>query len=112
MDSAYAAGMDSSNTRMVEVTLADSEFASAGHGLPPPPKNSRYPWKVSGANTDGGLVAAFGSLCREVSSIHSTGRTNSTPTTHATTVSTTPARLRGLRRGAPVVVRVAGIGAV
>src|SRR3954452_5446379 len=78
IDSAYAAGMDSASTRIVEMTLADSELISGGHGLAPvaPPKKFAYPWNVSGARNDGGLVAASVSLCSEVSSIHSTGATN------------------------------------
>src|SRR3954454_7214931 len=98
IDSAYAAGMDSTSTTIVEIRLADSELISGGHGLAPvaPPKKFAYPWNVSGAKNDGGLVAASVSLCNEVSSIQSTGATNSSPTTHATSPSTGPATLRFL----------------
>src|SRR5687768_7099331 len=67
MLSAYAAGNDSSSTIRVDTMLAVSELSSGGHGLAPPVKNSRYPSKVSGANTAGGLVAASLSLWNDVS---------------------------------------------
>src|SRR3954451_11210903 len=90
--------MDSTSTTIVEIRLADSELISGGHGLAPvaPPKKFAYPWNVSGAKNDGGLVAASVSLCNEVSSIQSTGATNSSPTTHATRPSIGPAMLRFL----------------
>src|SRR5919112_3997954 len=104
--------MDSSSTRTVDRTLAVSEFASDGHGDWPllAPKNSRYPCKVSGAASDGGLVAASASVWNEVSTIQSRGATNSRPMIQAMTASR--ALPRGLRslRGLPVAVRVAGTG--
>src|SRR3954468_18739723 len=75
MLSAYAAGSDSSRTISVETMLAVSELSSGGHGLAPPEKNSRYPCRVSGARTAGGLVAASASEWNEVSTIQTTGST-------------------------------------
>src|SRR3954463_15696026 len=82
MDRAYAAGKDSSSTRIVDSTLAVREFASEGHGEAPllAPKNSLYPCRVSGAASDGGLVAAASSEWNEVSSMYRMGTTNRSPT--------------------------------
>src|SRR3954469_21332073 len=95
IDNAYAAGIASSSTTTVEATLGLSELPSAGHGVvpAPAPRNSRYPCNVSGAASDGGLVAASGSECSEVSSIQSTGSTKTMPTSQATNVRTSPPRL-------------------
>src|SRR5919112_6729627 len=70
MDSAYAAGNDSSSTSAVDSTLAVREFASGGHGEAPleAPKNSREPCSVKGAARDGGVFAAAGALLEGVSS--------------------------------------------
>src|SRR4051812_19744110 len=89
MLSAYAAGKHSTRTRAVETTLAVSEFSSGGQGEAPPEKNSRYPSRVSGANTEGGLVAASASEWNEVRTIHSTGNTKRMPTTQASSDSQT-----------------------
>ena len=48
-------------------------------------KNDRYPSRVSGAARSGGFFAASVSEWNEVSAIHSTGSTNSMPTTQART---------------------------
>src|SRR5512138_1503759 len=92
MLSAYAAGKHSSSTSAVDRTLAVRLLSSGGHGDAPPEKNSRYPSRVSGANTEGGLVAASCSEWNEVSTIHSTGSTNRIPTTHASSESQGPPR--------------------
>src|SRR5262249_28414923 len=95
MARAYAAGMASSSTRIVEPMLAVAELMRYGHGLAPvvAPKNSRYPSRVSGAVNFGGLVPASASLCSEVSTIHATGRKNVIPTSHPTTPQNALARL-------------------
>src|SRR5512133_2100905 len=108
IDSAYAAGMASSSTRTVEITLAVSELSSEGHGLEP--KNSWYPCSVRGAAIDGGFVEASASLWKDVRTIQATGTMKRMPTSQARM----PKRSvpRGLRSGlgAPPGVRVAGMG--
>src|SRR4051794_14396140 len=89
---AYAAGKHSKSTSTVDRTLAVRLLSSGGQGEAPPEKNSRYPSRVSGANTDGGLVAAFSSEWKEVSTIHTTGSTNRMPTTQASRESQGPPR--------------------
>src|SRR5437773_10401213 len=108
MASAYAAGMASSSTKIVDAMLAVAELISGGHGLAPvvAPKNSRYPARVSGAVNFGGLVPASASLWNEVSTIHATGRKNTMPMSHATR----PHRALRARRPRAGVAAVAVIG--
>src|SRR3954447_10709316 len=89
---AYAAGKHNRSTRTVDRMLAVRLLSNGGHGDAPPEKNSRYPSRVSGANTEGGLVAASASEWNEVRTIHSTGSTNRIPTTHASSESQGPPR--------------------
>ena len=42
MDSAYAAGMASTSTRIVDTTLAVTELISGGHGLAPLPAPKKF----------------------------------------------------------------------
>src|SRR3954468_1753302 len=60
IDSAYAAGMDSTSTRIVDRMEAGAELIRDGQGLVPvpEPKKLAYPSNVRGAKNDGGLVAA------------------------------------------------------
>src|SRR5690242_12782931 len=76
MLSAYAAGKLSRSTRAVDTRLAVRLLSSGGQGDAPPEKNSRYPSRVSGAKTAGGLVAASSSEWNDVSTIQMTGSTN------------------------------------
>src|SRR6478672_11442948 len=94
IDRAYAAGNASRITRVVEMTLAVSEFSRAGqrHAA----KNDWYPSRLSGAKTTGGFLAASVSLCNEVSSIQKTGSAKSRPTMQDSTPSSA-AFLGGLR---------------
>src|SRR4051794_14492161 len=52
---AYAAGKHSKSTSTVDRTLAVRLLSSGGQGEAPPEKNSRYPSRGSGADTDGGV---------------------------------------------------------
>src|SRR5688500_16321927 len=79
MDNAYAAGIASSSTMIVDPIEALNELISGGQASAL--KNSSYPSNVSAAASDGGLVAASASLCSEVSTIHATGRKKNTPAT-------------------------------
>src|SRR4051794_9489710 len=88
MDNAYAAGNASRITSTVDRMLAVNEFAIDGHG--PESKNDRNPSSVSGAARSGGFFAASVSAWNEVSTIHSTGSTNSSPTTQASPLSAQP----------------------
>src|ERR671921_1187675 len=67
---------------------------------------------VSGANTDGGLVAAEASEWNEVSTIQTTGSTKRMPTTQASRDSQTLAPSRRFLTGRPRSSRVAGTGPV
>src|SRR3954447_23483466 len=109
IDSAYAAGMDRTSTRIVEMMLAVAELISGGQGLAPllAPKKFAQLSSVSGAKNDGGLVAAVVSLCSEVSSIHNTGNTKMIPMTQAATPSSSAPRL-GL--GALVGISFVAVG--
>src|SRR5215203_4000974 len=70
-DSAYAAGIASRITRIVEMMEAIAELINGGHGLAPEeaPNNSRSPSMVNGAKKLGGLVEALTSECRLVSTM-------------------------------------------
>src|SRR6201982_1208399 len=79
-DSAYAAGTPSSNTRSVETVVAISECVTNG----PQPEKTRRNWASVGEKMNlGGQVWAADSGLNAVSTIHSTGRKNAIPTTHA-----------------------------
>src|ERR1700745_4082897 len=81
-DSAYAAGTPSSSTRSVETVVAISECVTNG----PQPEKTRRNWPSGGEKMNlGGQVWAADSGLNAVSTIHSTGRKNAIPTTHART---------------------------
>src|SRR5437899_1839590 len=81
-DRAYAAGTPSTSTRTVETVVAISEWVTYG----PQPENTSRNCASVGLNTHlGGQVWAADSGLNAVSTIHSTGRKNAIPTTHART---------------------------
>src|ERR1700749_1285803 len=81
-DSAYAAGTPSSSTRTVETVVAISEWVTYG----PQPENTNRNSDSVGLKTNlGGQVWAADSGLNAVIPIHSTGRKNAMPTTHART---------------------------
>src|SRR5215469_6918447 len=80
-DRAYAAGTPSSSTRTVETVVAISEWVTYG---PQPEKTRRNCDSVGEKTNLGGQVWAADSGLNAVSTIHSTGRKNAIPTTHAT----------------------------
>src|SRR6185312_7422228 len=82
-DSANAAGTPSSNTRRVDMAVANTEFNMAG----PMPwaKTAEYWSNVGGKKNVGGLVAASLSCLNDVRTIQSTGKKKPMPTSHATT---------------------------
>src|SRR5258708_36751327 len=80
-DRAYAAGTPSSSTRIVEPSVATTEWVRKG----PMPENTRRNSDSVGLKTNlGGQVWAADSGLNAVITIHSTGRKNAIPTTHAT----------------------------
>src|SRR5215469_1138069 len=86
-DRAYAAGTPSSSTRIVEPSVATTEWVRKG----PMPENTRRNSDNVGEKTNlGGQVSAADSGLNAVRTIHSTGRKNAMPTTHARTAQ--PAR--------------------
>src|ERR1700683_1459974 len=94
--------MPSSRTRMVEPTVAITEWVTYG---PHPANTSRNSASVGEKTNLGGQVSAADSGLNAVITIHSTGRKNAIDTTHATIPQPTPPdisrSLRGLRgRGA------------
>src|SRR5271154_1349105 len=81
---------------MVEPTVAIAECVTYG---PQPEKTSRNSARV-GENTNlGGQVSAADSGLNAVITIHSTGRKNAIPTTHATTPQPTCPDIWRNRRG-------------
>src|SRR4051794_29124540 len=95
MDSAYAAGVASSTTRIVETMLAVSELSRYGVMLPA--NTSLYCVKVGLKIQVGGLLAATVSCLNPVSTIQITGKTNSRPTAQASTVHAAVLRTRRRR---------------
>src|SRR6266568_562826 len=81
-DSAYAAGTPSSSTRTVETVVAISDWVTYG---PPAEKTRRNCARVGEKTNLGGHVWAADSGLNAVITIHSTGRKNAIPTTHART---------------------------
>src|SRR5580692_9181209 len=81
-DSAYAAGTPSSSTSRVETVVAISEWVTNG---PQPEKTRRNCASVGEKTNLGGQVWAADSGLNAVRTIHSTGRKNPSPTTHART---------------------------
>src|SRR5580693_9534126 len=80
-DRAYAAGTPSSRTKIVDPTVAISEWVTYG---PQPAKTRRNSASVGLKVNLGGQVSAADSGLNAVITIHSTGRKNAIPTTHAT----------------------------
>src|SRR5580693_5734220 len=81
-DSANAHGVASSSTRIVETIVANAELATYGHR---PLLNTALYWDNVGEKTMCGvLVYASASVLNEVSTIHSTGKKNTIPTTQPT----------------------------
>src|SRR5579862_1301286 len=80
MASAYAAGTASTKTSRVDTTVAITEWVTYG---PHPAKTSRNSASVGLKVNLGGQVSAADSGLNAVITIHSTGRKNATPTTHA-----------------------------
>src|SRR5256886_12566662 len=76
MASAYAAGMASSSTRIVDAMLAVAELIRAGQGLAPvdAPKNSRYPSRVSAAGNFGGVGTGVAPPWEKGRTLHATRR--------------------------------------
>src|SRR5882672_11043673 len=109
-DTANAAGMANSSTRMVEITVANSELSRAGAA--PEARTSLNCSRVGAKNSLGGLVYASASCLNAVSTIHSTGKKNTMPTTQDTMAMTTrPAELF-LGRGSSGAVALGPAGAV
>src|SRR5579862_2399051 len=81
MASAYAAGTASTKTSKVETTVAITEWVTYG---PQPAKTSRNSDSVGLKVNLGGQVSAADSGLNAVMTIHSTGRKNAIPSTHAT----------------------------
>src|SRR5580700_10545583 len=80
-DRAYAAGTPSSSTNSVETVVAINEWVTYG----PQPENTSRNWDSVGLKVNlGGQVSAADSGLNAVSTIHSTGRKNAIPATHAT----------------------------
>src|SRR4030081_2533729 len=110
-DRAYAAGTPSSSTRTVETVVAISEWVTYG---PQPEKTRRNCARVGEKTNLGGQVWAADSGLNAVITIHSTGRKNAIPTTHARTPQPTfPAISRNLcgpgsraRTGPAVILRL------
>src|SRR6476646_1697768 len=81
-DSANAAGTPSSNTKIVDMAVANTEFSMAG---PMPWSNTAANWSSVGVKKNfGGLVAASLSCLNAVSTIQSTGKKKPMPTSQAT----------------------------
>src|SRR3984885_13065993 len=80
MASAYAAGTASTRTSKVDTTVAITEWVTYG---PQPEKTSRNSARVGLKVNLGGQVSAADSGLNAVSTIHSTGRKNAIPATHA-----------------------------
>src|ERR1700745_2706137 len=79
-DSAYAAGVASSSTRIVDPTVALTGGVRKG----PIPENTRRNCASVGLKTNlGGHVSAADSGLKAVITIHSTGRKNAIPITKA-----------------------------
>jgi len=97
MLTAYAAGIANRITRIVETTVAMTEF----HRYPPAPaSNTALYWSSVGVKKNlGGLAAASASCLNEVSTIHRTGMKNPRASSHVNRVSAAdpappPVRLR------------------
>src|SRR5260370_16475428 len=86
-DRAYAAGMASSSTRIVEPTVAMIEWVRNG---PMPVTASRNSDSVGVKMNLGGQVSAADSGLNAVSTIHTTGMKNTTATAHARQLHPTP----------------------
>src|SRR6202050_2959940 len=81
-DSAYEAGTPSSTTRIVDPTVAITEWVTNG----PQPENTRRNSARVGRNTNcGGQVSAADSGLNAVITIHRTGMKNAIATIHART---------------------------
>ena len=81
-DSANAHGVASSSTRIVETIVANAELATYGHR--PLANTALYCDSVGEKTMCGVLVYASASVLNEVSTIHSTGKKNTIPTTQPT----------------------------
>src|SRR6201982_1075431 len=96
-DRAYAAGTPSASTRRVETVVGSSEWVTYG----PQPEKTRRNWARVGVKMNlGGQVWAADSGLNAVSTIHSTGRKNAIPTTHARTPQPTCPDIRRRRTAA------------
>src|ERR1022692_1020696 len=80
-DRAYAAGTPSSTTRIVDPTVATTEWVRKG---PMPEKTRRNSDSVGRKMNLGGQVSAADSGLNAVSTIHNTGRKKAIATTQAT----------------------------
>ena len=85
------------STRTVETVVAISEWVTYG----PQPENTSRNWDSVGLKTNlGGQVWAADSGLNAVITIHSTGRKNAIPTTHARTPQPTCPDIRRRRNAA------------
>src|ERR1700749_470606 len=81
-DSANAQGVARASTRIVETMVANAELATYGHS--PLENTALYCDRVGEKMMCGVLVYAPASVLNEVSTIHSTGKKNTIPTTQPT----------------------------
>src|SRR5256885_836424 len=114
MASAYAAGMASSSTKIVDAMLAVAELISGGHGLAPvvAPKNSGNRPGAGGGVTWGGWARAPASLCGGGTPTPAPGRKTARPPSHATSPHSAFARRPVRRRGTGTVAGLETVVAV
>src|SRR6266508_3304838 len=110
IDSAYAAGVASTITKIVDITEAVSELMKYGAKLRA--RISRY-WSNVGVNRNvGGSVDAADSCLKPVTNIHSTGKKNTSPASQARIPDPTePVGIRRVRRVAAWCFGAAGVAA-